>query len=182
MQKIYITLLAAFFLLLKGCASINKYNVTKDIKVDAATSPKANLSGYKTYAWLGAGELLNDPEKRWKQTDLPIAGDIKYLIDRELRKHSIQLANPTNADLGVAFFIGIDMEAQKLKENPDTKVEMLQNVPEAGLIIALVDTQSGFVVWVGEAIGELQKDATDEEVRERLDYAVTEMIKLLPEK
>ena len=182
MQRISITLMAAFFLLLTGCASINKYNLTKDIEVDAASDPKANLSGYKTYAWLGAGEILNDPEKRWKQTDLPIAGDIKYLIDRELRERGINLAEPASADLAVAFFIGIDMEAQKLKKNPDTKVEMLQNIPEAGLIVALIDTKSGFVVWVGEAVGELNKDATDEEVRERLDYAVTEMIKLYPKK
>ena len=175
MQKIYFTLMAAFFLLLTGCAS-----VTKDIKVDAATDPKANLSGYKTYAWLGAGELLNDPNKRWKQTDLPITGDIKYLIDRELRKHGINLSEPANADLAVAFFIGIDMEAQKLKKNPDTKVEMIENVPEAALIIALVDTKSGFVVWVGEAVADLMENPSDKVVRERLDYAVTEMIKLLP--
>ena len=177
MKKFILALLAAFYLVLSGCAS-----VTKDITVDAATDPKANISGYKTFAWLGAGEILNDPEKKWKQTDIPVAGDLKYLIDRELRKRGLVLASPENADLAVAFFVGIDMEAQKLKKNPDTKVEMLQNIPEAGLVIALVDTQSGFVVWVGEAVGELQKDATDEEVRERLDYAVTEMIKLLPKK
>ncbi len=175
MQKIYITLLAAFLIFLTGCASI-----TKDIQVDAASDPKANLSGYKTYTWLGAGEVLNDPGKKWKKTDLPIAGNIKYLIDREMRKHGITPAQPANADLGVAFFIGIDMEAQKLQKNPETKVEMIENVPEAGLIIALVDTKSGFVVWVGEAVGELSENASDEVVEQRIDYAVTEMFKLLP--
>lgn len=177
MQKIYITLLATFLMLLTGCAS-----VTSDIKVDAESDPKANLSGYKTYTWLGAGEVLNDPEKKWKQTDLPIAGNIKYLIERELLKHGINRAKPANADLGVAFFVGIDMEAQKLKKNPETEVEMIENVPEAGLIIALVDTKSGFVVWVGEAVGELSENATDEVVEERIDFAVTEMFKLLDNK
>ena len=177
MQKIYFTLLAAFFLLLTGCAG-----VTSDINADAKSDPKANLSGYKTFAWIGAGEVLNDPNMRWKPSNVPVAGDIKFLIDRELRKRGMNLASPANANLGVAFFLGIDMEAQKLKKNPETKVEMLKNVPKAGLIVALIDTKTGFVVWIGRAVGEVQENATDEEVRERLDYAVSEMFKLFPKK
>ena len=149
---------------------------------DAKSDPKAHLGEYKSFAWIGAGEVLNDPDGRWKPTNVQIAGDIKYLIDRELRKRGLGLANPDNAELGVAFFLGIDMEAQKLKKNPETKVEMLENVPKAGLVVALVDTKTGFVVWIGRAVGELQENATDEVVRERLDYAVSEMFKLFPKK
>lgn len=174
MKKYYGVLFAAF-LLLTGCAS-----VTSDIKVDTAVDPKAKLSGYKTYAWLGAMKMLNDPNHLWETPKIDVAGDIKYLIDRNMRKHGIMLSKPEDADLAVAFFIGVDMQAMKLKTDPKTKKELLQNVPEGALVVVLIDSETGYVIWVGKATAEIQENASPELVRDRLDYAITEMFKKLP--
>lgn len=175
MKKFHAVILAAFLLLLAGCASM-----TSDIKVDAAVDPKARLSGYKTYAWLGSMKLLNDPDQRWEAPKIDVAGDIKYLIDRSLRKRGIMLSKPDKADLAVAFFVGVDMEAMQLKTDPKTKKELLQNVPEGALVVVLIDAETGYVIWVGKATAEIQENASPELVRERLDYAITEMFKKLP--
>ena len=168
-------MLAVFIVLLTGCAS-----VTKDIEIDTAVDPKVKLSGYKTYAWMGATEILNDPNQNWETPDFDVAGDIKFLIDREMRKKSITLTQPENADLAVGFFVGIDMAQMKLKKDPNTKVEMLKNVPGGALVVVFIDTSTGYVVWVGKATADLKEGASDEVVRERLDYAVSQMFKKMP--
>lgn len=174
MNKYYLTLLSVLVLLLTACAS-----VTKDIQVDAKTDPKTNLSGYETYAWLGAAEFLNDPENEWHPPEIQVAEEIKFLIDRELRNKGITLANAADADLAVAFFVGVNMAAMKLKKDPDTNEEFLENVPEGGLVVALVDTDTGFVVWLGSAVADYKAGKyTEEEVRKRLDYAVSRMFDL----
>ena len=175
MKRFYFALLAAFFLLLSGCAS-----TTKDIVVDSAKDPKVNLSGYKSYAWLGAAKFLNDPSGNWEPPQFDLAGDIKYLVDREMKKRGIVLVEPAEADLAVAFFVGVDMDAQKLKKDPDTKVEMLKNIPKGALVVALVDVSTGFVVWIGKATAEIQQGASTELAQERLDYAISKMFKEMP--
>ena len=57
MNRNYPTIFIIVLMLLAGCASVP----TKDIQVDAQADPKANFSGYKTYAWLGAAAIVNDP-------------------------------------------------------------------------------------------------------------------------
>lgn len=171
-MKIFnLAVMAVFLMIMSGCAS-----VTSDIEVDAHAAPLAKLSSYKTYAWLGKGTLLRDPEKKWQPPKMNVAGDIKYLIDRELRKKGI-FSHVTDPDLAVAFFMGIDMKAMKLKVDPETKKEMMQNVPGAALLVVLMDVKTQDVVWMGKATADLQENPTDELVRERLNFAVTEMMK-----
>ena len=174
MNKIFITALAILFTLLTACSSI-----TKDIEVEARIDPKVNLSGYKSYSWVAAAEILNDPEMQWHPPHIQIAEEVKFLIDRELRKSGLLMAKPGTADLGVAFFTGIDMEAMQLLNDPSTDVEMLENVPESGLIVAVIDAKTGFVIWVGAAVAEYKADQyTDKEIRQRLDYAISKMFEL----
>ncbi len=174
MKIINVAVLAVTLILMSGCASI-----TSDIKVDAKTAATADLNGYKTYAWLGKGALLRDPDRQWQPPTMNIAGDVKYLIDRELRKRGI-FSSVSKPELAVVFFMGVDMKAMKLKMDPQTKKEMMENVPKAALVIAFVDTKTKFVVWMGKATAEIQENSSDEVVRERLDYAVTEMMKKMP--
>jgi hypothetical protein len=165
---------AMLLLLLSGCAS-----VTKDIQIDAAHDQAVKFSGYKSYAWLGDIAALHDPEGKWQPPRMNITEDIKFLIDRELRKHGIY--NYAEApDLAVVFFIGADMEAMQLKADPKTKQDILSNVPAAALVVALIDAKTEYVVWVGEATGEIQKNLDEATIRKRLDYAVTEIFRKLP--
>jgi hypothetical protein len=68
--------------------------------------------------------------------------------DRELRKRGM-LDSSVDPDLVVAYAAGIDMDALKLKLDPTTKMNMAKNVPQGGLVVMLVDSESGFVIWVG---------------------------------
>ncbi len=174
MKYFNMAFIAAIFLLLTACAC-----VTGDIQVDANIDPKAKLDGYKSYDWLGTGSLLNDPNKVWQPTTVDVAGDIKYLVDRELRKHKI-FSTTSKPDLAVAFFMAVDMEAMELKEDPESKDEVLKNVPKAGLVVVLIDVETGYAVWLGVAEGDIQENPTEEIVRSRLDYAVSKMFKLFP--
>lgn len=176
MKKLTMALLTIYIVLLSGCAAFNKN--MQDIEVDAVTDPKANMSGYKTYGWVGAVGILNDPTQKWQPPKMDITGDIKYLIDRELRKQGIN-SDTSNPDLAVAFFVGVDMDAQKLVDNPDTEIDVLENVPKGALVVALINVETGYVVWLGLAKAEIAEGASPELVRERLDYAVSKMFKLL---
>ena len=176
MRKLTTLLLTVTIVLLSGCAVFN--TGMQDIKVDAVTDPKANMAGYKTYTWLGAIGGLNDPSKKWQPPSIDISGDIKYLIDRELRKHGINSAT-TNPDLAVAFFVGIDMEAMQLKDDPNTQGDVLENVPQGALVVALIDINTGYAVWRGLAKANIIENISSEQARNRLDYAISKMFKEL---
>jgi hypothetical protein len=174
MNRISVLLLAGI-MLLSGCASAP----VKDISVEAQADPKANFSGYKTYAWLGAAAILNDPYGQWEPPQFDADAEIKYLIDRELRKRGM-MPSYTNPDLLVAFAAGIDMEALELKVDPKTKINALEKVPTGGLVVLFVDGQSGIVNWVALATAQVQESPDTKTVKARLDYAVTQMFKKLP--
>jgi hypothetical protein len=162
-------------MLFAGCASVP----TKDIAVAAQADPKANFSGYKTYTWLGAAAILNDAHGQWEPPAFDADAEIKYLIDRELRERGM-LESSAAPDVIVAFAAGINMDALELKMDPNTKMEALAQVPRGGLVIALVDGQSGFVIWRGVAIADVQKQPDTKTVKARLDYAVTQLLRKLP--
>ena len=164
----------ALLVVLAGCAS-----VTKDIKVDTEVDPKANLSGYKTYAWLGSAQVVVDTIGKWEPPGFDADAELKWLIDRELRARNIHPVD-RDPDMLVAFAAGVDMDALELKVDPDTKQQMLDNVPKGALAVVLIDAATGKPLWVGVATGDIQETPTDEIVRKRLDYAVKEMFERLP--
>lgn len=175
MNKILIIILSTIFMFLSGCTSVP----TKDIQIDAQANPKANFSGYKSYALLGTAEIVNDPYGQWEPPEFDADSEITYLIDRELRKRGMsEIA--TGPDLYIVFAAGIDMEALSLKEDPDSKMKILKNVPQGGLVLALIDSESGFVIWVGVVTAELQQNPDAKMAKARLDYAVTRLIKKIP--
>jgi hypothetical protein len=169
-------LLIVFVMLLSGCSSVP----TKDIQIDTAADPKVNFSAYQDYAWLGAAAIISDAYGQWEPPGFDADAEIKYLIDRELRKRGMS-QNSAYPDMMVAFAAGIDMDALELQVDPASKIETLTNVPLGGLMIALVDADSGFVIWAGVAIAEVLEDPDAETVKARLDYAVTKLLENLPE-
>ena len=175
MNKNYVLLFVLVFVLLSGCASVP----TKDIQVDAQADPKADFSGYRTYTWLGSAAIVNDSYGQWEPPAFDADAEIKYLMDPELRKRGMS-ENSADPDLIVAFAAGINMDALGLKVDPETKMDMLANVPRGGLVVVLLDRDTGFVVWVGVATAEIQESPDAQTVKARLDYAVTRLLKKLP--
>jgi uncharacterized protein YceK len=62
MIKKSIGMFIVVIMLVAGCATVP----TQDIKVEAQADPKANFNGYKTYDWLGAAAIVNDPYGQWE--------------------------------------------------------------------------------------------------------------------
>ena len=165
----------AFVLLLTACSTVP----TKDIKVDAEADPKASFSGYKTYAWLAAAQLLHDPEGQWEPRNVDLDTEIQLMIKGQLNQRGIVEVS-TKPDMFVAYAAGVDMAALGLKQNPETGEKMLENIPRAALVVALVDAETGYVIWLSEAVGEVQQQVDAATVRARLDYAIRDMFRLLP--
>lgn len=165
----------AFVMMLAACTTAP----TKDISVDAEADPKARLSGFKTYAWLAAAEIVFDPEGQWEPRNVDIDAEVQLMISNELHKRGIAEVS-SNPDMLVAYAAGIDMTTLGLKQNPETRETLLANIPSAALVVALVDADTGYVIWVAEAVGEVQQQADEATVRARIDYAISEMFRLLP--
>ena len=162
-------------LLLGACTT----SPTKDITVSATADPKAQFSGFKTYAWLAAAQILFDPDGQWEPKDVDIDMEVQRIINIELRKRG-KVEDTSNPDMLVAYAAGVDMTTLGLTENPETKEKLLENIPKAALIVALIDADTGYVIWLGEAVGEVQQQADEATVRTRIQYAVSEMFRQLP--
>jgi hypothetical protein len=167
--------LTAVLLLLAGCAS----SVTKDIMIDADADPKVNFAGYSTYKWLGSAAIVFDPEGQWEPPQFDADAEIKFLIDRELRKRGMTEAT-ANADMIVAFAAGIDMASMEIKVDPESELSTLENVPMGALTVILIDSTTGLAIWGGIATAEIQQSPDQEIIRQRLDFAVSSMFKKLP--
>lgn len=162
-------LFSAFFI--SSCATL-----TQDINVETHADPGVDFNTYKSYAWVGSAQIVFDPIGQWEQPTLDTDEEVKFNINRELRNKGI-LEVQSDPDLLVAFAAGIDMTVLELKEDPESKKEVLTNVPKAALVIALIDAKTGYTVWLGFAEAEVQKQQSIENIRKRIDYAVTEIFK-----
>lgn len=173
MKMFYPAITALLVLLFTACAS----PLTQDIEIDAEVDPKANLAGYKTYAWLGSAAILYDPKGKWEPPEFDADAEIMFLIDRELRKQGMKEV-AVNPDMIVGYAAGIDMEALQLVEDKQTKIQMLENVPSGSLVVVLIDGSTGNAVWAGAAVADIHQEISSEDARKRLDYAVSQMFKL----
>lgn len=168
MKFLYLLLSAT---LLAACVSL-----TNDITVKVQDNPDIDYNLYKTYAWAGSAEIIFDPIGQWEQPTLDTDEEVKFIINREMRAHGFHQVE-SNPDIYVAFAAGVDMEALGLKEDPETKKQVITKVPKAALVVALIDANTGYTVWLGQAQGEVQKQQTIENIRARIDYAITEIFK-----
>jgi hypothetical protein len=173
-MKSRLTVALALASLLIGCSSVP----TKDIRVDSQANPKVNMGGYKTYAWLVNAAILNDSYGQWEPPAFDADAEIKYLIDRDLRKQGMS-EDSTDPDMIVAFAAGIDMDALELKPDVEGNIDF-QNVPKGGLAIVLVDSQTGFTIWMGVATSDFQGNIDTGTAKARLDYVVSKLLKQLP--
>ena len=162
-------------LLITGCAS----SLTKDIQVETDSDPKADLSGYKSYAWLGSAAILFDDQGRWEPPQFDADAEIKFLIDRELRAHGLT-EDSVNPDMIVLYAAGIDMDTMDVKTDPESGLEVLEDAPMGALSVILIDATTGLAVWAGVATANIQENPTPETTKKRLDYAVSKMFDDLP--
>ena len=157
--------------LLSSCATL-----TEDILVETKSDSTINYDTYRTYAWSENAQVIFDAIGQWEQPTLDTDEEVKFVINRELRAHGLNQV-VDNPDLYVSFVAGIDTTILELKEDPKNTGKVLTNVPKAALVIALIDGKSGYTIWLGHAVGNVQPQQTIENIRKRIDYAVSEIFK-----
>jgi hypothetical protein len=173
MKKLVFTIMvvAGF---ITGCATFP----TDDISIETEADPKVNFSGYKTYAWLGSVGIVKDSEGHWEPPSFDADAAIVSIADEVLSKRGMSKSD-SEPDMVIAYALGVDMEALKVKQNPNTKLSSLENVPQAGLVMIMLDPETQFITWIGIATAEV-KNLDSETTRKRLEYAVKNMLKDLP--
>ncbi len=154
---------------LSGCAT-----VTKDIEVEAETRPGVNLADYKTYAWLGSAEIVNDSQGNWEPPGFDSDAELRLLINKELRGKGMREVS-TKPGLLVAFAAGINMDVLKIVEDPDTKMYSFKDAPKGALVVVLIEPVTRQAVWIGSATGDVKSGRSSDEVARRLAYAVKTM-------
>jgi len=163
---------ATFFALalsISSCATL-----TDDIEVETYSNSELNYDAYKTFAWAGSAQIIFDPVGQWEQPTLDTDEEVKFVINRELRAHGFhQVTN--HPDLLVTFVAGIDTATLELKDDPNSANKIMTNVPKAALLIALVDANTGYTVWLGYAVGDAQQQQSIENIRTRINFAVKEI-------
>ena len=175
MKKITIILFAAFSLFIVACTS--EYT---DIEVVTDSDPDFKLKEYKSYAWIGSAEIVWDESGQWEPSELDADAEIRFLIDQELRNHQLTEVNE-NPDMLVGFVAGIDIvDVIEIKENADMVEVDFEEIPAGALVIVFIDSQTGSPVWVARATANVKIKPDVETAKKRLDYAVGNMLKMMP--
>ena len=173
MKKIILAIMVAAWVI-TGCSTFPK----DDIQVESEANPKANISGYKAYTWLAAVGILEDAEGHWEPPKFDADAEIEFRINEALRKQGMTESS-IEPDMYVAYALGVNMDALELKTDPESKLDNLENVPKTGLVVMLIDAETGFVSWVSVATGEM-KNLNQETQKKRLEYTINTMFKGLP--
>jgi hypothetical protein len=168
------TILFPFLCFIAVLTSSSCTTLTSDINIETHAAPGTDFNRYKSYAWAGSSRVVFDPIGQWRQPTIDTEGEVKTNISRELHdKGLIEVYN--DPDLLVAFAVGVDMTSLELIENPDSEEKILTNVPKASLVVALVDADTGYTVWMGFAEGRVQQQQSIENIHARIKYAVSEI-------
>jgi hypothetical protein len=154
---------------LNGCVSTN------DIEVESVTNEKVNLKAYKSYQFFDeSGVVKSDGKGKLVDGDKKIAALVESIINEQLQKKG-KVPVAKDPDFFVAYVGGTDKDAVKVKLNDKGK-EIVEKAPEAALLIMLIDAQTGAVLKVSTAEGEL-KSLSQKEQKARIEYAVKKMLK-----
>ena len=130
MKQLLLAITLSF--LLAACAPY-----AKDIRVTTEVGHSANINDYTSYIWLDNITALNDPSGKWQPPGFDVAGEIKTVIDRELNDNGLHL-NMIDPELAVAFKLGANMKALKLKTDPKSKLAVLENVPTKHVVATML--------------------------------------------
>jgi hypothetical protein len=147
---------------------------TDDIDVESVTNEKVNLDGYKTYQFIeDSGIVEADGKGKLKESDKKIAALIEEVINTELQKEG-KTPVSKSPDFLVAYIGGSDEEAVKVKLDEKGK-QVVEKAPEAALLIMLVDADTGAILRLSTAEGEVTQLPEDQK-RKRIEFAVKKML------
>jgi len=146
---------------------------TKDIEVETVKSEKANLEGYKTYEVIKESGIDDSLKKNKTLKGVDIDADIKAMIKEELAKRG-KVEAKHDPDFFVAYVAGADMNAIQVKLDKEGR-STIENIPEAAMLLMLVDAETGSIIWLSTAEGEF-KGLPIEQQQARLKFTIKKML------
>jgi len=170
------TITLASALLFLGCAPKAQ---TSDIKTQTAADETVKFAGYKTYTWFAGVGMVRDDTGKWDNDDIDVTAELKFLIDKKLRERGLNESS-SSPDLFIGFLVVADVNQLKQITDRGGKVTSIEGVGESALVIEVIDAKTERTVWVGAAAGDAQTGRTSDEIKARLDYAVTQLLEGLP--
>jgi len=147
---------------LTGCVN------TSDINVESVKSDKVDLKGYKTYQIAEGSGVVDESKKGSRDIDT----ELNRIINHELEKKG-KVPVEKDPDFYVAYEAAKDMEAIQIKIDANGQ-ETIKETPAAAMLLLLVDAETGLVIRVSTAEGEV-KDLPLEDRKKRLEYAIKKM-------
>ena len=167
-KTIATSLLVLSIFILSGCNS-----TSEGIKVEAHTAEKVNLDGYKTFAWFVKADLVIDENSSFKRRGYDVMAYVNSQITKQLlnKERTEVFENP---DFIVSSVVGVNMDALKEQVDDEGK-EYIENIPQAGIVVVMIDPKARKVIWAGGAEADVNQNATDESSKKRIDYAITKM-------
>lgn len=169
MKKFWVSGLVLLMSLLSACAMTPDY--AKDIEYASETDPTVKMDGFKSYAWLAAAAIINDPENRWEPPAMDVDSEVKFVADANLRNKGLT-EDSANPDLLAVFTIGLNMDALKTIKVDEASEGMIKNVPQSALVLMLVNAKTLVPVWIGAAKADYQEGLSEEVVKARIKYAI----------
>ncbi len=154
--------------------SINGCVQTNDIEVESVNNEKVNLKAYKTYQFLeDSGIVKEDKNGKLQRSNSKVAALVEEIINEQLQKHG---KKPTakDPDFLVAYVGGSNKDAVVAKLDEKGK-QIVEKKPAAALMIMLVDADTGEILRIATAEGDLKNLPLDKK-RERIEYAVQKML------
>jgi hypothetical protein len=163
--------------LVAACSSA----ATSDIKVQTAVDQKANIKGYRSYAWFASGGVLVDRAGAWVPKNADTQADVEYLVDKSLRERGLR-AVKERPDLLVSLLLVADVKDVETiaAKRGNTLTNKLDPVGEGALVAELIDADTGRTVWLAGAEGEVRGSRSVEDGKARLAYAIDKMFAKLP--
>jgi len=159
-----------WLLFLVACSSLHD-----DIQVSTAHDPLADLAAVKTYQWAASATLLVDTTGTWSQQGFDLDAELRHVINSELRLAGLNEVN-SGADVSLSMLLLGDREqvdlVRKKKEGTPWDPTI---VTEGGLLVELVDNDTGRVVWRGGARSTAERVHSEAEVKARISHAVHEL-------
>ena len=174
------SILLAAALALCACSGGTEAVDDSVIVVETLVDPTYNIEGFDTYAWVGAGAAIRDPDRQWTPSGLDVGAEIMFLVDRELREigRSPVVRDPKMVAL---FGIGLDMKALDVKVDADEGTKTFTPSPKGGVIVLLVHPRTREVFWAGRALADVTDAPTIEETKSRLEFAISKMFEGFPD-
>lgn len=167
---------AIVLFLVSACSHFPK----DDISFRSDSDPKINIAEYKTFSWLAAAMVVNDPYGLWEPGQLNADAEVQFALNKGLRDKGFT-ETATEPDFVVLYAAGINMEALELKPDSEFGKNVVLNVPKAALSVILIDAKTEQPIWLGTATAELKQAVETSVAKQRIHYAVEGILKNMPQ-